>query len=65
MGEETNKKITLGQFIAEEVERLHKFSEFWEYNRLKNPEHFPKELRPGDWDEQLRCFDQSDGDYYE
>lgn len=49
---------TLNKFVAEEIDRLRRFEEFWKAHQTEAPELFPKMMPDGEWDEQLRCFEE-------
>lgn len=49
------EKETLEQFIESERDRLEQFRAFWTIGMLEQPDIFPAELEPGEWDEQYRC----------
>lgn len=52
---DVDEKESLDQFIAAEQERLERFRKFWLEGMQKQPDIFPAELEPGEWDEQYRC----------
>lgn len=49
--------ITLEQFYKEEQSRILAFKMWWMKNHHINPEHFPLEMAPGEWDAQIINFD--------
>lgn len=53
-----NDLMTVEQFVEEEITRLRAFIIFWNNQRKENKEQFPKELPPGEWDEQFRAFEE-------
>jgi hypothetical protein len=50
------KKLSLEQYLTEERARLDKFAIWWISQQLIDPTVFPKEMLPGDWDEQLHLL---------
>lgn len=53
-----NKKITLDDFVEAEMKELKNFQENWKKNNAVKPAEWPMELLPGDWDEQLRLYEE-------
>lgn len=49
--------MTLEGFITEKKLEIEAFERWWIKNHEENPNNFPLELGPGDWDEQLQLFD--------
>ena len=45
--------MTLEEYIAEEHKRLDEFKVFWLARHEQDPETYPLEMQPGDWDEML------------
>ncbi|WP_269581863.1 hypothetical protein [Roseibium sp. Sym1] len=53
--------MTLEEFIFEQHEAVNRFYRFWQTQQQgENREHFPAEMEPGDWDDQLRTFESSE-----
>ena len=46
-------------YIQELKEDVKKFEIFWNENMYKHPDKFPKDMEPGEWDEQFRCWQSS------
>ena len=53
--------MMFSNFLSQEASRLAAFTRYWEYNNSKQPEHFPKDLSPGEWDEQYHAFEYDPG----
>lgn len=54
-------EMTLEEFIFEQHEAVNRFYRFWQTQQQgENREHFPAEMEPGDWDDQLRTFESSE-----
>lgn len=53
------EEMTLEQFHAECLQRLDQFVKMWKGNMKDDPEVWPNSLAPGEWDEQLRAFEES------
>lgn len=49
-------EITFDEFRRQMREKLDAFEAYWARMAEKNPEHFPMELFPGDWDSQFDDF---------
>lgn len=43
-------------FLQDEAKRLELFKKWWLENHKTNPEYFPLEMNPGDWDSQYHFF---------
>lgn len=52
--------IDLNQWVAEEQDRIKRFVAMWIKSRQTNPEHFPKKLPAGEWDEHFRAFESGE-----
>ncbi len=50
--------MTLDEWIVEEAKRVQSFKEHWEEqaDKAKDPEQWPMEMTPGDWDEQYLAW---------
>ena len=53
--------ITFDEFLRQELDRLDAFSRFWSQGMHQQPQHYPAEMLPGDWEEQLSLFLMSEG----
>ena len=49
-------KITYGKFCQEQRDLLNQFYHWWSQHHANNPEKFPAELEPGEWDEQFHLY---------
>lgn len=45
--------MTLEQYIAELKAKIEKFEQEWLENQKADPDNYPTNLSPGDWDEQF------------
>lgn len=48
---------SLEDFVTEQHAALERFVVFWRKGLVHEPEHFPRDMPLGEWDEQFRCFD--------
>ena len=48
--------IHLSAWIKDERARLDAFAASWRKTNATEPEHFPMEMPPGEWDEQYRSW---------
>ena len=53
----SNNKVTLDDWLKEEHQRIENFAAMWKLENTSNPENWPNELEPGEWDEQLRAYE--------
>ena len=51
------KTISFDEFITREKTRVESFRRWWETQNTRQLTQFPKEMWPGDWNEQLHLFD--------
>lgn len=51
-----SERMTLDEFIAEELARLDRFKADWLKNAAAQPDIFTPTMAPSDWDEALQCF---------
>ena len=50
--------MTLTEFIEQEKARLEQFRAMWLHRHNEvNTEHYPMDMEPGEWDEQMHIFD--------
>ena len=49
-------KMKLEKYIQLSIRELKLFEEFWKAENKNNPEFFPEDLEPGQWDEQFYAF---------
>ena len=49
--------ISLENFIEQEYKRLREFVQYWQTHQRELPDNYPNKLSPGEWDEQLRAFE--------
>jgi hypothetical protein len=54
-----NPEIDITEWMAAEIERLNRFLRMWETENANDPENWPDKLPAGEWDEQLRAFEES------
>lgn len=54
--------MSLDEFVAEQKAELDRFAAEWRKNQAKDPEHWPERMAPGEWDEQLRAFEEESSD---
>ena len=54
--------MTLDEFLADERLELPIFAAWWRAKHAEDPEIFPIEMNPGDWGEQLLCFNIADAE---
>lgn len=47
----------IADFLHDEIERTARFMTWWMNSHQEDPEMFPLEMEPGQWDEQLRIYD--------
>ena len=52
---------TLADFCARERQRVIDFTEWYLQMHRKEGEHYPLEMMPGEWDEQLQIWDEGNG----
>lgn len=50
--------MRIEDWIAEESERLQRFSAYWAREHAKKPNEFPNDMEPSDWDEAYMTFDE-------
>jgi hypothetical protein len=48
--------MTLEEFVTQQRDLLEHFQAVWSQRQANEPNNYPNELPPGDWDEQLRFF---------
>ena len=48
--------ITLNEFVAEPIDNLKRFQEFWESHHEDDPAIFPLEMNIEDWIEQFEVY---------
>lgn len=53
-------QMNLYDFIIEQNKLTARFADFWHQSCKKDIENFPMTLEPGEWDEQLRVFAQTE-----
>lgn len=51
--------MTLAEYMAAERKRIDRFEKMWLANMADNPDNYPGEMSPGDWDEQLEAWHTS------
>jgi len=49
-------KLSLDEYVAQEIENIHKFREQWIEKGEDFPEHYPEFLNICEWDEQYRTY---------
>lgn len=49
--------MNLSEFVAEYQKRILAFEVYWKRNAIINPEMYPANLNPGEWEEMLSMFD--------
>lgn len=49
-------EMTLDEFIVEQWKLLEMFRDHWKKMNKENPDQYPIELSPGNWDEQFMFF---------
>lgn len=52
-------ELTLEEFIAEQKKLIGAFELYWLHANISTPTHFPLKMKDGDWDEQLKSFQES------
>ncbi len=57
-GTPRNGAMRIEDWIAEESERLQRFSAYWAREHAKKPNEFPNDMEPSDWDEAYMTFDE-------
>lgn len=50
--------MTLEEFLAEERARLDRFAASWREEAARQPDRYPLDLEPSDWDEALMTFSE-------
>lgn len=55
-------KISLSEFVKQEMALLERFEMDWFDNHLEDPEDWPMKMHPGDWDEQFRAWHDDCGE---
>jgi hypothetical protein len=48
--------MDLNDFCEESHRDITRFLVYWVASHVNNPEMFPMDMQPGDWDEQFRLF---------
>jgi len=49
-------KLSIDEFCIEELETVKEFTRYWLRMHKEDPDNYPYNLRPGDWDEQYHFF---------
>lgn len=51
-----NAPMGMSDWLEQEAKDLQSFATWWEENAEANPQFFPMDMFPGDWDEQYRLW---------
>lgn len=54
--------MTLEEFIKELHARVDAFAADFRKNQKENPDYYPENMEPGQWDEQFQIFEEDSDD---